>query len=387
MTAACIDDLDAWALVDGALDPARVAVLVEHADHCGSCRELIENLCAAQAPATTPTAPADPLIGTEVGEGAYRILDLLGTGGMGQVYRAAARDRDVAIKMPRTRSKWLVRRFEREVAITARLVHPGIVPVHAAGHLDDGRPYYVMPILDGEPLDAALARTANREQRLAFVDRLVAVADTMAFAHDAGIAHRDLKPQNIVLGGAGETLVIDWGLAKDLRGVRAVARSLAPPSVTPLAPSLAAAVHARAAGASVSAILSGRTTRPGDVLGTPAFMAPEQARGEDVDQRADVYALGAMLEQLLTGRLPRKAADAALAQAPQELVAICRKAMATSPGDRYPDGRAFAADLRVATRTRHAAPAQGSRRVTWPYVVLLAAGVLFGAGACILGWS
>jgi serine/threonine protein kinase len=377
MMIACIDDLDACALVDGALDPARVAVLVEHADRCGACSELIENLCAARAPATT-SAPADPLIGTEVGEGAYRILDLLGTGGMGQVYRAAARDRDVAIKMPRTRSKWLVRRFEREVAITARLVHPGVVPVHAAGQLDDGRPYYVMPILDGEPLDAALARTTNREQRLAFVDRLLAVADTMAFAHDAGIAHRDLKPQNIILGRAGETLVIDWGLAKDLQGA---------PALPAAAVSLAAAVHAHAPGASVSAIISGRTTRPGDVLGTPAFMAPEQARGEEVDERADVYALGAMLEQLLTGRLPRKAADAALAQAPQELVAICRKAMAPSPGDRYPDGRAFAADLRSATRTRDPEPTPPPRRVAWPTVALLAAGVLLGVGACILGWS
>jgi serine/threonine-protein kinase len=193
-----------------------------------------------------------------------------------------------------------------------------------------------------------------------------------------------------VLARSGETLVIDWGLAKDLLrppAVPAVALSLAPPVAPPVAPSLAAAVHAHASGASVSALLSGRTTRPGDVLGTPAFMAPEQARGEDVDKRADVYALGAMLEQLLTGRLPRKAADAALDQAPQELVAICRKAMATSRDDRYQDGRAFAADLRAATRTRHPEPMQRPPRVAWPYVVLLAAGVLLGVGACLIGWS
>lgn len=368
MTSECIDDLDACALVDGALEAARVAAVVEHADACRPCRDLIEELCAAQT--VTPArieAPRDALIGTELA-GMFQIRELIATGGMGHVYRAyePAIARDVAIKVPRTRSPWLVRRFVREVAITARLVHPGIVPVHAAGRLPDGRPFYVMPIIEGTPLEIALSRTANREQRLALLHHVVAVANTMAFAHDAGIAHRDLKPQNVLIGRHGETLVIDWGLAKDL-DASVPLRSV--PAV------------ASAPGASIAVEITGRTTRPGDVIGTPAFMAPEQARGEEVDERSDVYAVGAMLEHLLTGRLPRKAADAALALAPPELVAICRTAMAANRDERYPNCGALAAALHTAARLRPAEPATVSRHRARPLAVAALASVCVALAA------
>jgi serine/threonine protein kinase len=384
----CLDDLEAFALVSGALPAHRIAEAIAHADGCASCHELIEGLCAAAtSPAVEPDAGSgrDALVGIEVGS--YRIVALLGVGGMGRVYRASdvVLGRDVALKVPHSRDPWLVRRFEREVAITARLGHPGIVPIHAAGALPDGTPYYVMQIIEGTPLDVALLRATNREQRLALLGHLVAVANTMAFVHGEGVAHRDLKPHNVVVGPCGETVVIDWGLAKDLTS--SVPRARLAPRVGSQPPRAGASI---ASATPISQLIAGRTTRPGDVFGTPAFMSPEQARGDEVDQRSDVYALGAMLEQLLTGRLPRKAADAALAHAPAELVAICRRAMDRDPEARYPDAAAFAADLRSATRHRLApAPSRGPSPRAGRLAVLLAAAAGLVAGFAIshLGWS
>jgi eukaryotic-like serine/threonine-protein kinase len=318
---ACVDDLDAAAFVAGALDPARVAAVVEHSDHCTECRALIEGVCAAEASGDGAVDVAIP---------GYQVTGVLGTGGMGIVYRAveAASGTEVAVKVPRSPAHGLTHRFAREVAITARLAHPGIVTIRAAGRLADGRPYCVMPILDGTRLDGALASATSRAERLRYLPRLHEVAEVIAFAHAAGVAHRDLKPQNVLLPVTGPAVVIDWGLAKDLHGA---------PSLPPVAVTAALAREPA----------TGRTTRPGDVLGTPAFMAPEQARGEPVDERSDVFAIGAMIEHLLTGRLPRKAADAALGLAPPELVHICRTAMASERAARY----AHAGELATALGT------------------------------------
>jgi serine/threonine protein kinase len=265
---------------------------------------------------------------------------------MGRVYRATdrVRGREVALKVPRSRSKWLVRRFEREIGNTARLGHPGVVPLHDSGTLGDGTPFYVMQLVEGVSLERAIQQAVNREQRLALVDHLVAAATTMAFVHDRGIAHRDLKPHNVLLGTFGEVVILDWGLAKELV-----------PAIRPTPPPRAVVVEP-VAPVPAPPPIAGRTTRPGDVLGTPAFMAPEQARGEDVDQRADVYALGAMLELLLVGLLPRKAADAALALAPPALVAVCKRALAPDRADRHAHAGELARDLRTALAQPAAPP-------------------------------
>lgn len=338
---ACLDDREALALVAGTLAPERLPDALAHVETCVDCRELIEGLCAGDEPPPPPSG-IDARIGSE--HGAYTITALIATGGMGRVYRATdrVRGREVALKVPRSRSKWLVRRFEREIAITARLGHPGVVPLHDSGTLGDGTPFYVMQLVEGSSLERAIQHAVNREQRLALVDHLVAVATTMAFVHGRGIAHRDLKPHNVLIQSFGAVVILDWGLAKEL----------APAAAAPAR----RAIAVEPAPIAAAPPISGRTTRPGDVLGTPAFMAPEQARGEDVDQRADVYALGAMLELLLVGLLPRKAADAALALAPPALVAVCKRALAPDRADRHAHAGDFARDLRAALAQPAAPP-------------------------------
>lgn len=340
---ACLDDLDAFALVNGAYAAETLSRVLAHVDGCTSCYELVEGLCDADA----HTIASDALIGHEVA--AYLITAVLAGGGMGRVYRATdrVRGRDVALKVPHSNGRWIERRFQREIQITARLGHPGVVPLYDSGAFQDGTPFFVMPLVDGISLERAITNAVNREQRLGLVDHIAAVATTMAFVHERGIAHRDLKPHNVLVGKFGETVILDWGLAKEL--------GMPAPSLRQVSVGVAGA---RPDGAT---LLAGRTTRPGDVLGTPAFMAPEQARGEEVDQRADVYAIGAMLEQLLVGFLPRKAADAALAHAPQGLVAVCRHAMAAERAARFSNAGELVTALRAA-RAPMTEPASSSWR-------------------------
>src|SRR5262249_41567149 len=156
-------------------------------------------------------------------------------------------------------------RFAREAAITARLEHPGVVPVHEAGRWPDGTPFYAMKLVAGRPLRQLIAERSTVAERIGLLHHVIAVADAIAYAHGRNIIHRDLKPSNIIVGDYGETVVIDWGLAKDLH-----------------------AVEESATGAGTSGSSSDDSlTSAGAVLGTPAYMPPEQARGEAVDQRAD----------------------------------------------------------------------------------------------------
>jgi len=261
----------------------------------------------------------------------------LGRGGMGRVADAYDRalDRPVAIKEMLSANGVDLVRFEREARITARLEHPGIVPIHDAGRTADGTPFYVMRRIDGRPLDQLIA--AGLDARLALIPNVLAACDAVAFAHARGVIHRDIKPTNILVGPFGETLVIDWGLARELASSDGATTAL-PPSDPKL-------------------------TRAGTVAGTPGFMSPEQARGETVDARADVFALGATLFFVLAGQLPYGGSSATemvdLAgagrepdwrklprDAPPELRAITKKAMAMKTGERYPDAGALAADLR-----------------------------------------
>jgi serine/threonine protein kinase len=265
----------------------------------------------------------------------YRILQRIGSGGMGAVYLAedTVLERRVALKildLPDDSGELAVRLL-REAQILARLEHPGIVPVHDAGTLADGRVYYAMKFVEGQRLDRLTRSMSVLPDRLRVFQR---ICDAVAFAHARGILHRDLKPDNIMIGPFGEVLVMDWGIAKILhQTVKSVA------------------------GSGSEALAAARPTLKtghGTILGTPGYMAPEQARGEveNLDERADIYSLGAILRFLLTGepanaeqcstgtknqpsRKPSIAPAAAAPSVPRALAAIAQKAMTPEAAGRY----------------------------------------------------
>jgi eukaryotic-like serine/threonine-protein kinase len=250
----------------------------------------------------------------------YEILETLGCGGMGTVYRARDRqlDREVALKVvqlpPGVGDD--AGRLLREARVLARLEHPGIVPVHDAGLLPDGRAYYAMKRVRGLRLDEH-ARALPLTCRLRAFER---VCEAVAFAHAHGVLHRDLKPENIMVGPFGEVLVLDWGVAKVRSSLPQ--RPLSPPPPQP---------------PGERGLDSPGETLHGTVLGTPGYMAPEQERGEvdRITERSDVYALGAILGFLLAGE----------ERPPRPLEAIRARAMAAEPEERYPHVEELAADL------------------------------------------
>ena len=277
----------------------------------------------------------------------YAIVDAIGRGGMSTVYRAHDRvlDRDVALKVldEPLADPALAARLAAEARVLARLEHPSIVPVHDMGELPDGRPYYVMTMVRGRDLAAAVAAEPSLHGRLRLFER---IGDAVAFAHARGIIHRDLKPSNIMVGAFGEVLVLDWGLA---RWQRQTDGGAAGGSHQPPAPAASSSIAAETPHASLPAQPADPLTRTGAVLGTPGYMAPEQLAGEPVDERTDVYALGVLLAWLLgasedDGReTVRRGRGAAV---PRALAAIAERARAARPADRYASVADLVADVR-----------------------------------------
>ena len=215
----------------------------------------------------------------------YRVLGEHGRGGLGRVSRAHDLElgRDIAIKELLSRNHVSEVRFLREALITARLEHPSIVPIYEAGRWPDGTPFYAMKLVAGRSLRDLLAERTTVDERISLLHQIIAVADAIAYAHGRNIIHRDLKPSNVIVGDFGETIVIDWGLAKDL----------------------SATEETTVGGGPFRDVHDDGLTSAGTILGTPAYMAPEQARGERVDQRADVYAIGTMLWELCSDQRSR----------------------------------------------------------------------------------
>jgi serine/threonine protein kinase len=264
-------------------------------------------------------------------------------------------------------------RFLEEAQVTGQLDHPGIVPVHELGLDSQGRVFFTMKLVKGEDLKAVFARVHAGEaewSQTRALSILLRVCEAMSYAHSKRVIHRDLKPSNIMVGRYGEVFVMDWGLArmldrKDDKDVR----------VRPQADSFTSGVNSERRERAASEPDSPLLTMDGDIVGTPAYMSPEQASGhlERMGPASDVYALGAMLYHLLTGRMPYVTPDARVnnyailsrvqegppvgvaslaPKAPVELVAICEKAMARDPGDRYTDMSALADDLRASLENR-----------------------------------
>lgn len=319
---------------DGSLGRAASNLLDRHLASCADCRAVADTLSPIQdadrdlasLPSVDPTSYA---LGLEVARG-----------GMGRIL--AARDlrvgRPVAVKELLGRSRQLAARFEREARVTARLQHPGIVPIYEIGRWPDGTPFYSMRMVEGRTLREAIEAAPTLAARLALLPAIVAAGEAVAFAHSQRVIHRDLTPSNVLVGSYGETVVIDWGLAKDLTETEEPLVAESPNS-------------------------SGDLTNVGAVIGTPAYMPPEQANALPVDERADVYALGAILYHLLAGRPPYNPAEVAdviaavksgsppaidtiVPNAPRDLVSMVEKAMARDAAARYPTARELTDELK-----------------------------------------
>jgi WD40 repeat protein len=272
--------------------------------------------------------------------GVYEMEGELARGGLGRVMKA--RDtrigRVVAVKMLLESRPDLRARFVREALVTARLEHPSVVPVYEAGVTPEGEPFYAMKLVSGQPLSARLRAASSFAERLALLPHVLAVAEAMAYVHSKRVIHRDLKPANVIVGDFGETMIIDWGIAKVLGEDDA-------------GPAPAARIADDAS-----------LTLAGSVVGTPKYMAPEQALGEALDERADVYAIGAVLYAVLGGRSPYAGESETVLRSvmvgppvpleqvepsvPTDLAAIVAKAMAREVDQRYPSAKELAADLR-----------------------------------------
>jgi serine/threonine-protein kinase len=320
---------------------------------------------SSRMPSTTPEKPGQSGL-------RYHVLRPHGKGGIGEVFVALDQElnREVALKEiqdqhaddPHSRG-----RFVREAEITGGLEHPGIVPVYGLGQYGDGRPFYAMRFIQGETLKDAIARyhaassgvhprrpDGGDEPRRSpefelrtLLTRFVAVCNTIAYAHSRGVIHRDIKPSNIMLGKFGETLIVDWGLAKALSDAPARSSSdgLSEPVLVPRLTEIG-------------------ETQAGAALGTPAYMSPEQAAGrvDLLGPASDIYNLGATLYSLLTGRPPIDGKDTAevlrktqrgewlpprqvKSDVPPPLDAICRTAMAVKPANRYATALELAAEV------------------------------------------
>ncbi|MCA9077355.1 MAG: protein kinase, partial [Planctomycetaceae bacterium] len=293
-----------------------------------------------------------------VDDGRYVVVKKHASGSLGEVLVALDKDfeRDVALKrvLPTMANDPLCRRrFEMEAKITGRLEHPGIVPVYSRGKTSDGEAFYAMKFIEGETMKAAIeqlheqsrSKSQWNDNLRALLRRFIDVCHAIDFAHSRGVVHRDIKPANVVLGKFGESMVVDWGIAKlvdshedSQLGAEETLHLREEPDAT--------------------------ATRTGSYLGTPAYMSPEQATGKvrEVGPWSDVFGLGAMLYHILIGKPPYQGRDAretlVLASkgkwkfprfqkrnVPHGLQSVCDKAMAKKHTERYLSAGVLATDI------------------------------------------
>jgi eukaryotic-like serine/threonine-protein kinase len=318
----------------------------------------IRQTCSLLPPAAgyvllTTTAP------TKQQRSRYSLTRIQGEGGLGRVWVAVDEDlnREVALKEIRAEkadhpTAW--RRLLKEAQVTGQLEHPNIVPVYElARGAENDQPFYTMRLVRGQTLRAAIADYHQRRRqgqedpldRPNLLNAFVSICQAIGYAHSRGVLHRDLKPDNVVLGDYGVVMVLDWGLARLIDQPAEAAEAERKPALSPEAQTEA--------------------TQAGSQLGTPAYMAPEQAEGRSdlIDTRTDIYGLGTILYEILTGRAPHDGPDtasvyqkiihgatprarAAEPTAPQPLDAVCARAMAHSRRERYATASELAEDVK-----------------------------------------
>ncbi|MEM7473520.1 MAG: protein kinase [Planctomycetota bacterium] len=393
-----LETLFQWSVC--ALTEAEAARTVEHVETCARCEQALTEIESGGLFADTPTTssePEDTADNDDLLDGFWQekecrqfiselqklapshkdlepAIEQYGTrftrirshakGGIG--YVSVAQDleltRQVALKeiLPQFADDPSARaRFLREAEITGQLEHPGIVPIYSVGQHPNGRPYYAMRFIEGVRLSDAIKRYHANAKESSYADtrrelqtllgRFIAVCDSANFAHQQNIIHRDIKPDNIMLGEHGETLLVDWGLAKRL-------------DETNMTNCDSESVSSESSSSETRPTLeSPAATSSGLAVGTMAYMSPEQAAGAELSTRSDVFSLSATLFELLTGRRPYQATGYdGLQQAlnadfkdplsvnssvPRTLAAICRRGMSADPDERYPTARAIANDI------------------------------------------
>jgi serine/threonine protein kinase len=288
------------------------------------------------------------------GKPRYEHTRRLGEGGLGEVIGAHDNDigRNVAVKKlrPEVTSEDAIARFVQEVRTIGQLEHPNIVPIHDVGVDEHGDYYFVMKYVDGETLESIIDKLAAGDPlthaRYGFERRVqlfLGLLEAVAFAHERGIVHRDIKPANVMVGAHGEVMLMDWGIAKQLRGPGAVPLETAVGAALPPSKTKRGTLFA---------------TQAGSLIGTPAYMSPEQARGEPADERSDIYSLCMLLHELLclSHPLADKPSLAAMLQGvqneptpmatfvkksphqppvPSDLGWLLQKGLAKAPADRY----------------------------------------------------
>jgi tetratricopeptide (TPR) repeat protein len=385
----------------GGLNPSEAATSVFDSKH-----EAGHDAHLAETGYATPFAAAgtewSPIAATDRPQsrcGHYVLKKFYAKGGMGEVWLAEdpVIGRSVALKRMLSKRDDQQMRFRVEAQITGQLEHPGIVPVHELGTNDQGEPYYVMKFVQGRTLQKVieefhaqkLTGGAREVEQLKLLQMFLSLCQTVGYAHSRGVLHRDLKPDNVMLGPYGETILLDWGIAKLLSQNDPVKGDEPSPS------------------AKLRETIPDTGTHAGAIMGTPAYMAPEvaSARNDEVDERSDIYLLGAILYQILTGRPPRTATSVVeiLNKArneppeparsinplvPRALDAICHKAMAHAKEDRYSSAIALAEEIqRFVAGEPVSAYREGFPARAWRWAKRHRRALGFSAAAVLVGSS